>query len=69
MKLRIHESITPERIEDACERSEMGLENVGICTACGAEEEGCEPDMRNGRCGACGAMAVHGAEELALMAL
>ena len=40
---------------------------TGFCTACGAEAEGCEPDMRDGHCEECGENKVHGAEELLIM--
>lgn len=39
-------------------------DNIGICTACGEEQSGCEPDARNYECESCGAMSVFGAEEL-----
>lgn len=42
-------------------------ENLGLCTACGAEVECCEPDARRYRCDACGDLAAYGAEELMLM--
>jgi hypothetical protein len=38
--------------------------NLGICTACGAERDGCEPDARNYKCEECGERAVFGAEHL-----
>ena len=39
-------------------------DNLGFCTACGAEAYGVEPDARNYRCEECDALAVYGAEEL-----
>lgn len=43
-------------------------EDVGICTQCGAETTGVEPDARGYECETCGAHAVCGAEELLLTA-
>jgi hypothetical protein len=40
---------------------------VGFCRACGAEQDGCEPDARRYKCETCGHMQVYGAEELVLM--
>lgn len=60
----MHESLTIERVMEAAERQMFGTDNPGFCKACGDEADGCEPDMRNARCVACGAMAVTGAEEL-----
>ena len=41
----------------------------GFCLACGAEQDGIEPDTRKGRCTECGSMKVYGAEELMLAGL
>jgi hypothetical protein len=60
------ESITPERIMDACERCLTSLDNPGFCLACGNEAEGVEPDARRYRCEACHASQVYGAEEILL---
>lgn len=46
-----------------------GDESTGWCLACGAEQSGCEPDMRRGTCDSCQAAKVYGAEELILMGL
>lgn len=40
--------ITMDQILEAVERGMTSTDNPGFCTACGAEQEGCEPDMRNG---------------------
>jgi hypothetical protein len=58
------ERITLERVMEAINRSFSSLENPGFCRACGAEVEGCEPDMEGGECELCGADAVVGAENL-----
>lgn len=62
-----HASITDERVTETVQRSTFGLENAGICLACGEEAEGCEPDARNYRCETCGQLQVFGAEEVLLM--
>lgn len=41
--------------------------STGFCLACGADQEGCEPDAREYRCESCGAREVYGAEELLVM--
>jgi hypothetical protein len=62
--VKIHPSITDERIREACERRLTGLDNPGLCLACGAEQGGCEPDAEGYECEACGEPQVYGAEEL-----
>jgi hypothetical protein len=52
-----------ERVLEAAQHDEQ----VGFCLACGAEQEGCEPDARNYECKSCGRKKVFGAEELVLM--
>ena len=64
--MKMHPSITAERVVEACERQMTSLDNPGFCVACGCEAEGCEPDARRYKCESCGAMAVFGAEELVL---
>lgn len=46
-----------------------GDNDEGFCLACGEHQYGIEPDTRKGKCDACGAMKVYGAEELLLMGL
>ena len=41
--------------------------NMGICLACGYEQEGCEPDARGYDCEECGEPEVYGAEEILMM--
>ena len=64
--MKIHPSITEDRIVEACERRMTSLDNPGFCLACGNEQGGCEPDARRYQCEACGEHAVYGAEELLL---
>lgn len=65
--MRIHPSITTDRVAEACERHMTTLDNPGFCIACGEETEGVEPDARRYPCESCGQPAVYGAEELAMM--
>lgn len=66
-KRKWHESVTADRIMEACARRETSLDNPGICLACGNDQEGCEPDARKYECEACGERQVYGAEELIMM--
>lgn len=65
--MKTHPSITVERVAEAAERQMFGLDNSGFCTACGEEQDGCEPDARNYECESCGKREVYGAEELLMM--
>lgn len=67
--MRMHKSITTERLMAAAKRQMFGLDNPGFCVACGNEQEGCEPDARNYECEACGKRRVFGASELLMSAL
>ena len=62
--MKLHKSITTERIIEAVERAHSSLDNPGICTACGEDADGCEPDAAGYECESCGKLAVFGAEEL-----
>lgn len=62
----MHQSITEERVAEACERRMTSLDDPGFCKECGNEQGGCEPDARNYRCEACGQMQVFGCDELAI---
>lgn len=59
-----HPSLTQARVEEAVERRMSSLDNPGFCTACGQEQDGCEPDAREYPCEHCGEPAVFGADEL-----
>lgn len=41
----------------------------GFCLACGEFQPGCEPDLKQGKCEACGKLKVYGAERLLIMGL
>lgn len=62
--MKLHSSITIERVTEGVESSMFGLENPGICVACGFDADGCEPDARGYECEACGEPKVYGCEEL-----
>lgn len=65
--MKVHPSITIDRLLDAVQRSYCTLDNPGFCLACGEDADGCEPDARNYTCECCGAEQVFGAEELTMM--
>jgi hypothetical protein len=68
MALKLHPSLTQERVQQAAEQGLLDLDNPGFCIRCGADADGCEPDAREYRCEACGELAVYGAEQLLLEA-
>lgn len=65
--MRIHNSLTLDRVMDAAKEQMFGMGNPGFCHACGEDADGCEPDARKYECDCCGEMAVYGAEETLLM--
>lgn len=65
--MRIHKSITVDRIIEAVKESTFGMEDNGFCVACGSEAYGVEPDAEKCKCEDCGKRAVYGAEQLLLM--
>ncbi len=65
--MRLHVSITLDRIAEAAERQLSSLDNPGFCIQCGAYADGVEPDARGCTCEACGEPGVYGAEELLIM--
>lgn len=65
--MKMHQSITQDRIIEACERRMTSLDNPGFCITCGNEQDGCEPDARKYRCESCGEKQVYGSDELAMM--
>ncbi len=64
--MKMHKSVTVDRVVQAVERYQQSLDNPGICLACGADADGCDPDARRYECEACGERQVYGAEELLL---
>jgi len=67
--MKIHVSLTTDRIIEAIEEAQYGLGNPGFCKSCGADADGCEPDARNYECEECGENQVFGAEEFLFMAM
>ena len=65
--MKIHPSVTPERVEAAVEREQTSLDNPGFCIRCGADADGVEPDARKCECEICGESGVYGASELLIM--
>jgi hypothetical protein len=65
--MKMHDSITADRIMEAVERQHVSLDNPGFCIACGDEADGCEPDAQRYKCEACGERKVYGAEQLLMM--
>lgn len=65
--MKMHHTITADRILAAVERHQTTLDDPGFCVACGADADGVEPDARRYICDACGHPGVYGAEELAIM--
>lgn len=63
----LHHSITLERILPLAESQMFGTANPGVCLACGAERDGCEPDAREYECYECDESKVYGAEEIMMM--
>lgn len=64
--MKLHPTVTLDRVLELCESNLSALDDPGLCIACGAEAYGVEPDARKYKCEACGAHAVYGAEELLL---
>ena len=44
--MKMHESITADRVMAAVEDAMTSLENPGFCCECGEDADGCEPDAR-----------------------
>lgn len=62
--MKLHPSLTLERIESAVRRHMSTLDDPGFCIACGTDADGVEPDAQRYRCDACCELAVYGAEDL-----
>ena len=65
--MKLHPSITAERIEAMARESMFGMEDNGICIACGEDAMHVEPDAEKYQCEHCGRPAVYGGELLLLM--
>lgn len=64
--MKIHKSITLDRVVEAVQRHNTSLDNPGFCNACGEDAEGVEPDAEKYPCEYCEERAVYGAEEFLL---
>ena len=65
--MKMHKSITQERIMAGAEESMFGMSDDGVCRACGEDAMGVEPDARNYECESCGESQVFGWEEIMMM--
>ena len=65
--MKLHPSITVERVVEAVMRRDESLDNPGFCVICGADADGVEPDPRRYECESCGEPGVYGASELLIM--
>ena len=65
--MKLHPSITQDRVLEAAQSQMFGLENPGFCVACGEDAMGCQPDDCNYKCECCGERKVFGAQELMFM--
>lgn len=59
-----HDSVTDDRVLEAAERQMRTFDDPGICLACGHEQQGIGPAVRDCKCEVCGALQVCGAEKL-----
>lgn len=64
--MKIHESITVERVMIAAQEQMFGTEDMGFCVGCGEEAMYVEPDASEYECECCGKHRVYGASELLL---
>jgi hypothetical protein len=65
--MKIHKSVTLERVTEAVELHKYSLDNPGFCIYCGEDAEDVEPDARRYECDSCERKGVYGAEELLLL--
>ena len=62
--MKLHTSLTLNRVHEAAEDQMFGTSNPGFCIACGADHDECEPDAREYECYECGEHKVYGAAEI-----
>lgn len=65
--MKLHPSITQDRVCDLVEEQLFGTSNPGICIACGADHDECEPDASEYECYKCKEHKVYGAEQILAM--
>lgn len=66
-RITFHASVTLDRVLALKENGMFGMDNPGVCIACGIDVDGVEPDARRYECESCGENAVYGGEELLMM--
>lgn len=54
-------------LDAIAENDSAACTNWGFCLACGAQQDGCEPDARRYACDVCEERRVYGAEEILMM--
>lgn len=69
MAMKIHKSVTADRVFELVKAEMIGTDNPGICLACGEDADGCEPDARGYTCEVCDRPYVYGAEEIMMQGL
>lgn len=62
----MHNSITIDRVIGLIEQNFGEPDNLGLCRACGFEQDGVEPDATGYPCENCGELEVTGIEVLLL---
>lgn len=64
--MKLHKSITTDRILDSVQQSMFDHYRIGVCIACGEDSDDCDPDTEGATCEYCGKRAVIGWEQLVL---
>lgn len=64
--MKLHKSITRERIVAGARESMFGMSDDGVCITCGQEQHGVEPDAERYPCEGCGTPTVYGWEQIML---
>ncbi len=67
--MKIHPSITEDRIMAATDDHLLGNSNPGFCIKCGADHMACEPNAEKYHCEVCKTCNVYGAEQLMIMTI
>jgi len=64
--MKLHKSITNDRIYAVAEDAATSLESPGFCNACGADAYCVEPDAREYTCEVCDEPKVYGIDEFVM---
>jgi hypothetical protein len=67
--VKIHPSITEDRIMAAVDDHLLGNSNTGFCIKCGADHMECKPNAEKYHCEVCKTCNVYGAEQLMIMTI